>query len=180
GIIASLLNNNTAMDRAAAAIVTEAKLYQGVNLDFEGLGYQDEGEKLAAVRASFNRFVRLLAARLQAGGLNLTLTLHAPNSVYKGYDYRTLGELADRIIIMAYDYGSRPEPVNLVIQAVEMAGAAVPPDKLILGISVPNETQESIVAKVGIAKRYKLQGVALWRLGLVPAAMWDELRKMIK
>lgn len=110
---------------------------------------------------------------------NNRLTLHAPNSVYKGYDYRALGELADKIIIMAYDYGPKPEPVNQVIRAVEMAAAAVPPEKLVLGISAPNETSESMQTKVGIAKRYDLNGIALWRLGLITGEMWDMLRSEV-
>jgi hypothetical protein len=86
------------------------------------------------------------------------------------------GELADRIIIMAYDYGSKPEPVSLVTQAVEIARASVPPEKLVLGISASSETPESILIKVGIAKRYGLDGIAIWRLGLVTGEMWDALR----
>lgn len=177
GTVSSLLTNEAAMSTAVKQITKEAKLYQGVNLDFEGLGYKDGGEQLKAVRDAFTRFVRLLAEQINAGGL--TLTLHAPNSAYKGYDYRALGEIADRIIIMAYDYGSTPEPVNLVAQAVEMARASVPPEKLVLGISAPSETTESILTKVGIAKRYGLGGIAIWQLGLVTAGMWDALRNTV-
>jgi len=80
---------------------------------------------------------------------------------------------------MAYDYGSKPEPVSLVRQAVEMAKANVPPEKLVLGISAPTETPESILTKVGIAKRYGLEGIAIWRLGLVTGEMWDALRATV-
>jgi len=122
----------------------------------------------------------LLAESLRNKGLSLTLTLHAPNSAYKGYDYKLLGEVADRIIIMAYDYGLKPEPESLVTQAVEQAVQDVPAKKLLLGISTPNETSGSILTKVGIAKRYGLDGVALWRLGLVSEEMWNSLRTTIK
>ena len=179
GTVSSLLTNEVAMNRAINGIAKEAKLYQGVNLDFEGLGYEDGGAQLKAVRDAFTRFVRLLAEQVRAGGLILTLTLHAPNSAYKGYDYRALGEIADRIIIMAYDYGSAPEPVSLITQAVEMARASVPPEKLVLGISAPSETAESILTKVGIAKRYGLGGIAIWRLGLVTPGMWDALKNTV-
>lgn len=179
GTLSFLLTNEAAMTRAISDIKREAVLYQGVNLDFEGLGYKDQEEQLKAVRDGFTKFVRLLSEEAKAFNFNLTLTLHAPNSAYRGYDYKALGELADRIIIMAYDYGSKPEPVRLVIQAVEIAKAAVPPEKLILGISAPAETAESIVTKVGIAKRYKLGGIALWRLGLVTDEMWDALRATV-
>lgn len=48
-------------------------------------------------------------------------------------DYQALGELAGRIIVMAYDYGPKPEPINLVLQAVEEATALVPANKVLLG-----------------------------------------------
>lgn len=178
--ISSLLMNMDAMTMAVNDITKESVLYQGINLDFEGLGYQDDGEQLKAVQDHFNYFVRLLAEKVQAAGLDLTLTLHAPNSAYSGYDYKSLGEVADRIIIMAYDYGTRPEPDSLVMQAVEQALTVVPKEKLLLGIAIPSENPESILTKVGIAKRYQLGGIALWRLGLLTEEMWDALRKTVE
>lgn len=81
---------------------------------------------------------------------------------------------------MAYDYGTKPEPAALVLQAVEQALQHVAPEKLVLGISLPSENPTSIVTKVGIAKRYKLQGIALWRLGLVQEEVWQVLRAAIR
>ncbi|GFN23416.1 stalk domain-containing protein [Thermanaeromonas sp. C210] len=179
GTLSSLLADGKAMERAINEITREGVLYQGVNLDFEGLGYQDTGAELQAVRDAFTGFVAKLAGKLKVAGLNLTLTLHAPNSAYRGYDYQALGGLADRIIIMAYDYGTTPEPVDLVREAVEMARAAVPAEKLVLGISVPAETAASVLTKMGMAKRYGLDGIALWRLGLVPGEIWEALRSTI-
>lgn len=60
GTISSLLTNEAAMTRAVNGIMGEARLYQGVNLDFEGLGYRDDGEQLKAVQDGFTKFVRLL------------------------------------------------------------------------------------------------------------------------
>ncbi len=176
GTISTLLKDEAVMNRAVNAIVKEAVLYQGVNLDFEGLGYRDDGKQLQAVQDAFNKFVRLLAEPVKDIGLELTLTLHAPNSAYRGYDYKSLGETADRIIIMAYDYGTIPEPNSLVVQAVEQALQSVPKEKLVLGISVSSENTESIITKIGIAKRYQLNGIALWRLGLLTNEMWNALR----
>ncbi|MEW6447509.1 MAG: stalk domain-containing protein [Bacillota bacterium] len=176
--LSDLLADDAAVQKAVAAIAGEADLYDGVNLDFEGLGYSESGESLAAVRQRFTNFAVLLAGQLRSKGKTLTLSLHAPNSIYRGYDYKALGEVADRIVIMAYDYGTRPEPVKLVIQAVELA-TVVPADKLVLGISIPSETPESILTKVGIAKRYNLNGIALWRLGLLSDEMWVALRTKV-
>lgn len=179
GAITALLNDPAAMKRAARAISAEAGQYHGVNLDFEGLGFNDWGEQLEQVQKGFTNFVTILKRELETGNIGLTLTLHPPNSAYLGYDYQTLGQIADRVIIMAYDYGAKPEPVNKVIQAVEAALASVPADRLILGISAPSETAASIAAKTGIAKRYRLGGVALWRLGVIDAGMWQALRGSI-
>ncbi|HPU41242.1 MAG TPA: stalk domain-containing protein [Acetivibrio clariflavus] len=180
GTLTSLLNNDTAILTAVSNIIEEASMYHGINLDFEGLGFKDVGEQLLATQSAFNRFVQLLAEQAHNLGLKLTLTLHAPNSVYKGYDYKALAEYADRIIIMAYDYGTKPEPSDLVIQAVEQSLKYVPKEKLVLGISVPNENPDSLVSKVGIAKRYRLEGIALWRLGLLTDEMWGTLKATVK
>jgi len=175
GTISALLNDPAAMAQAAEAISTEARQFSGVNLDFEGLGYNDSGAQLIQVQQRFTNFVKLLDQELNYN-TGLTLTLHAPNSAYPGYDYQALGQICDRIIIMAYDYGPKPEPVSQVIQAVEMACNSVSANKLILGISAPSETAESIATKAGIAKRYNLNGVALWRLGVINDGMWQTLR----
>ncbi|MCG0276246.1 MAG: glycosyl hydrolase family 18 protein [Thermosediminibacteraceae bacterium] len=178
GDITGLLSSKEAMEKLANAIANESKLYSGVNLDLEGLGLNKNPEALSQVRQNFTSFVRMLSERLDPSK-TLTLTLHAPNSAYKGYDYKALGEIADRIIIMAYDYGTSPEPVNMVLQAVELAKAQVPSHKLILGISIPSENAESMLTKIGIAKRYQLSGIALWRLGLISKDKWEVLRNTV-
>ncbi len=173
-----LLENDEAVKHAVEGITAEAaQYYSGVNLNLEGLGLSETGEQLIQVQNSFTRLAAQLSESLHSRGLTLTLTIHAPNSAYKGYDYTALGRAADRIIIMAYDYGAKPEPDSLVIQAVEQALKHIPEEKLVLGVSIPSETPESILTKVGIAKRYKLNGIALWRLGLLTDEMWNVLRK---
>ncbi len=178
--IRSLISNDTALNKAVGEIAAEASLYDAVNLDLEGLGWNDTPEEAAQVRKDFTRLVTALSSQLGKAGVELTLCLHPSNSAYQGYDYQALGKVADRIIIMAYDYGSKPEPTFMVYQAVESAAAQVSPEKLILGISLPSENTESIRTKIGIAKRFQLQGVALWRLGLISDDMWKEIRNNIK
>lgn len=178
--LTKLLENEESVSNAIYNIMDEACYYSGVNVNFEGLGLSQRGQELEKVKSSFNNFVKLLSQELKKKGLMLTLSLHAPNSSYKGYDYKTLGQLADRIIVMAHDYGIKPEPESLVIQAIEEAKKEVPADKLYLAISVASENADSIKTKVGIAKRYGVKGVSLWRLGLVPDEMWNELREVIE
>ncbi len=180
----SLLKDSATVEKVTDSIVNEASAYKGVNLDFEGLGLNESSSELQAVKDSYTAFVKKLSDKLKAKGLNLTLTLPAINSWYKGYDYAALGKIADRIIIMAYDYNdsanrTSPEPVNKVMEAVEKAKALVSADKLVLGINADHETENTINDKVGIAKRYGLKGIAIWRLGLVTNEMWSKLGETV-
>ena len=179
-----LLKDSAAVEKLTDSIANEAAAYNGANLDFEELGLNEASSELQSVKDSYTSFVKKLSDKLKAKGLTLTLTLPAINSSYKGYDYAALGKIADRIIIMAYDYNDRsisssPEPVNKVMEAVEKAKALVSADKLILGINADHETENTINDKVGIAKRFGLKGIAIWRLGLVTDEMWSKLGETI-
>lgn len=177
--IRKMMNDPAARNLAINSIVNESANYNGVNLDFEGLGWHDTPEELSKVRADFTLFVQDLANPLHAGGKTLSLTLHAPNTEYPGYDYAALGRAADQIIIMAYDYGPKPEPNAQVEQAVKLASAEVAPNRLLLGISVISESESSIAGKINIAKQYGLGGISLWRLGLVSDDEWKVIRENI-
>lgn len=179
GKMVRFLNNQEAVERGVVAIASQVQDYQGVNLDFEGLGLNETEEELQKTRADFTYFVSRLSQELKKAGKELTLTLHAPNSAYQGYDYKTLGELADYIVIMAYDYGQRPEPVKMVAQAIEQAKSAVPAEKLLLGISAASENSQSVVTKIGLAKMNNLKGIALWRLGIISDEIWEVLKASI-
>lgn len=179
-----ILRDESVTQLAIQGILEEAKdHYNGINLDIEGLGFNETPEQLNETKTLFNQFVRRLFEQAKKEGLTTSLTLHSPNSVYKGYDYKTLGELADRNVVMAYDYHQSrerlPEPLHKVIEAVSMALESVPADKLVLGVSVYQENEQSILEKVGIAKRYKLGGIALWRLGLITEKQGEALRQVI-
>ena len=80
---------------------------------------------------------------------------------------------------MAYDYGSKPEPLAMVKEAVEKTVMQVPAHKVLLGISVPSEDAYSAAQKIELARRYDLQGIALWRLGLLDENMWRSLSSRI-
>lgn len=167
--VTSLLESEAAMQRAVDNIAREAQAYSGVNLDLEGLGMSQTGEELLQVRNSFNQFVSLLSSQLKDSGKKLSLSLHPLNSSFAGYDYATLGRLADSLIIMAYDYTpvGQPEPVERVREAVRLALEQVGPEKVVLGISLASENQSTLPGKISIAKANNLKGIALWRLGIV-------------
>jgi hypothetical protein len=103
-----LLARPEAREEAVAAILTETARaydaigkspYSGVTVDFEGLR--------AADRANFTAFLTRLSAALRERGLALAVTVQPAtiDRVYHdGYDYRAIGALADRVILMAHNY----------------------------------------------------------------------------
>jgi len=109
GGLKELLDNEAARDAAATAIFEEATRvydaigrspYDGVTIDFEGL-------RGAESKAQYTAFVRTLAGGLKPRGLSLYVTVHpvtADGVYFDGYDYREIGRLADKVILMAHDY----------------------------------------------------------------------------
>lgn len=91
-IIAELTRNYPAVGRSP---------YSGVTIDFEGL----YGE---AQREGLTQFLTLLRQKLDSLGKGLYTAVQpvAENGYFDGYDYRAIGELADRVILMAHDYNA--------------------------------------------------------------------------
>ena len=75
--------------------------YSGVTIDFEGLR--------AADKESFNAFMMELSAALHAEGKTLYAAVMPAvygDAYFDGYDFKTLGTLCDRVILMAHDYAA--------------------------------------------------------------------------
>lgn len=168
-------------DKTIASIMDLAtqKGFKGIALDLEGLGLTGD-KKL--VQSQYNVFVKKLSVKAHAAGMKLSVILPPLNSSYKGYDYKTLASFADDLVIMAYAYEdeSRPEPMNKVDEGIRLALQQVSKDKLVLGISVYSENETSVNAKIGLAKRYGLKGIAIWRLGLIGQPVWNEMSKSVE
>jgi hypothetical protein len=180
GELTKLLEDESLRAKAIESMVGLAveKHFQGITIDFEGLGLTGD---LPAVQKSLNEFVQLLDESANSAHLKLTLALHPLNGSYKGYDYKVLAAHADELVIMAYDYSYEkgPEPLNLVDQAIQLALKEVPKERLLLGISMGSENAQTINGKIGLAKRYALKGIAVWRLGLIGDQTMKEMQKSI-
>ena len=75
--------------------------YSGVTIDFEGLRTAD--------KESFNAFMTELSAALHAEGKTLYAAVMPAvygDAYFDGYDFKTLGTLCDRVILMAHDYAA--------------------------------------------------------------------------
>jgi len=178
GELTKIIEDQTYREQAIADMVKAAMDYQfqGIMLDFEGLGLTTDKE---LTRSSFNAFVKELAVATKAANLKLSLALHPLNSSYKGYDYKTLGQIADELVIMAYNYeggsSKKPEPANKVDEAITLALKETDKSKLILGLNMDNEDAASVNTLIGLAKRYDLKGIALWRLGIIDKDEWNSI-----
>jgi spore germination protein YaaH len=77
--------------------------FDGIVVDFENL----RSDKL---KKQYNEFLLKLKEELVKNGKKLYVAVHPKrgngHTYYDGYDYRVIGEIADRIILMAHDYNA--------------------------------------------------------------------------
>src|SRR5690606_13540189 len=179
-----IIENADARKQAITEMIAAAKnnQFQGILLDFERLGLTTDKAK---TRSSFTAFVKEVSLQAKSENLRLALALHPLNSSYQGYDYKALGQIADEIIIMAYDYRSsggtgQPEPADKVDEAIRLALKETKKDKLVLGLNLNSENTHSVNTLIGLAKRYNLKGIAIWRLGLVSSDEWTQMQQSIE
>ena len=112
--------------------------FAGVDIDFEYIPPEDA--------AAYAAFVRDVRARIEPPGYTVLVALAPKTSaeqrglLYEAHDYRALGEAANNVLLMTYEWGyalSEPmavAPIDKVEQVVRFATSAIPPDKIFLGI----------------------------------------------
>ncbi len=122
------------------ATTLSRKRYAGVEIDFEYVPGELAEEYVA--------FIRRLRERLSPAGY-LTLVSLAPKTssdqqglLYEGHDYRGMGEAADKIFLMTYEWGyafgppMAVSPLNKVTQVIDYGVSQISPEKILMG--VPN------------------------------------------
>ncbi|WP_295578927.1 S-layer homology domain-containing protein [uncultured Oscillibacter sp.] len=93
--------------------------YSGVTIDFEGLR--------SAQRADFTAFLTELSAAVDKLDKSLYVCVSPAltgGAYYDGYDYRAIGDLADKVILMAYDYEARDAAIYLGTAVASSQGFA--------------------------------------------------------
>lgn len=139
-LISAVVNNQEAKDNLLANLLTtvQEKGFQGVDIDFEYIRPED--------RVPFADFVADVRNFLSPYGYHVSVALAPKISdtqaglLYEGKDYRLLGEAADSVLLMTYEWGytygppMAVAPVNKVREVVEYAVTRIDPSKIDLGI----------------------------------------------
>jgi spore germination protein len=174
----AILVNPAAEAAAIANLVAIVRIdgLDGVNIDFEGLNPVD--------RLPLDRFVARVASRLHPLGRIVTVSVGpqwaSEPAAYRVYDYRALGQAADRVVLMTYDEHCNPGAPGPVAglpwvrRVVDYALSQMPAAKIYLGLadygydwygaSAPTVTASqalAVAAAVGAPIRWSaLQGEA--------------------
>ena len=136
--------------------------FAGVNVDFEYI--------LAADKDAYTVFIQNLADALHRIEKTISVALapktsaDQPGLLYQGMDFAALGQAADHVLLMTYEWGYKygpnmaVAPLNKVRQVVEYAVTEIPPEKIHLGIPnygydwplpfVPGQTTASTIGNV--------------------------------
>lgn len=176
-LIHRVVQNQEAVDELIDNLlaVMDDKGYQGVDIDFEYI--------LAEDRDAFTGFVQQVAERMRISGYHTSVALAPKTSadqqgvLYEGKDYRALGEAADHVLLMTYEWGytygppMAVAPLNQVRRVVEYAVTEIPPEKIDLGIPnygydwplpfVRGETAATSIGNIQAVRIAIEQGVAI-------------------
>lgn len=139
-LITSVVNSQAAKDNLLNNLLTtvQDKNFQGVDIDFEYIRPED--------RIPFADFVADVRNFLSPYGYHVSVALAPKTSdtqaglLYEGKDYGLLGEAADSVLLMTYEWGytygppMAVAPVDKVRQVVEYAVTRIEPSKIDLGI----------------------------------------------
>lgn len=138
--ISILVNNSEVSDRLLNQLLAlmGEKGYGGIDIDFEFILPED--------RVAFAEFVEKTRIRMNENGYTVSVALAPKTSadqqglLYEGKDYRLLGEAANSVLLMTYEWGytygppMAVAPIQNVRRVVEYAVTEIPVEKIDLGI----------------------------------------------
>ena len=141
--------------------------YRYIDIDFEFIP--------AAEAQNFAQFIASLRSRANNAGVQVIVALapktsrDQPGLLYEGHLYRELGQNADFVLLMTYEWGytfGPPQavaPINKVRQVVEYAVSEIPSEKILLGI--PNYGYDWLLPfEAGVSRAQSLGNVEALRL----------------
>lgn len=148
----------------------QAKGYRGLDVDFEFLGAKNA--------APYAAFVRRLRERLSPLPVIVALapktSADQPGVLYEGHDYKALGEAADYVFLMTYEWGytygppMAVAPISNVRKVVEYALTEVTAEKIWLGLpnygyDWPIPYVQGVTRAISVSPRYAVGLAARYR-----------------
>lgn len=155
--------------------VMKEKGYLGLDIDFEFVEPESREEYIS--------FIRKITNRLHAEGFTVNVDLAPKTSaeqtglLYEAQDYAAIGEIADTVLVMTYEWGytygppMAVAPINNVKTVLNYALTEIPPEKILLGIpnygydwKLPYIRGESMAETIGnlqAVQRAKLFGAEI-------------------
>lgn len=167
---ASLLFNNEQIQEKYIAQILEnlrKKKMRGVDFDFEYI-YAEDSEKyvnlVAKTREILNKEGYLVTVALAP-----KTSTDQPGLLYQGHDYFRMGQAANLVLLMTYEWGytygppMAVAPINQVRRVVEYGLTQIPANKILLGI--PNYGYDWTLPFVrGVTRARKVSHAEAYRL----------------
>ncbi len=183
-LISSIVNNAQYTENIIEnlLIIMEEKGYEGVDIDFEFI--------LAEDKDAFTEFVANVSEAMRENGYHTSVALAPKTSsvqrglLYEGKDYGALGEVADHLLLMTYEWGytygppMAVAPINQVQKVVDYAITEIPREKLDLGI--PNYGYDwTLPYRRGMSRAKTIGNIEAVRLAISQGAeiQFDEVAK---
>lgn len=137
-LLSRLLENEAAQDRLLEEVAqTMAEQgYGELNIDFEFVPAVNRQDLTAFVQKAVDRLPYPVSVCLAP-----KTSRQQRGLLYEGKDYAALGEVADRLLLMTYEWGYKygpplaVAPLNQVRRVVEYAVTEIPREKLLLGMA---------------------------------------------
>ncbi len=108
-----ILTNNEVRKKVINEIVAQVNTttVDDITMSFDGVVIDFENMKGEVLKQAFNVFLKELKQELKKEDKQLYVAVHpkrkSGQAYYDGYDYKTIGDIADRVILMAHDYYAR-------------------------------------------------------------------------
>lgn len=141
-LASQILNNNESQNRLIENILNNLrdKHYYGLNIDFEYIYPKD--------KQAYVTFIQNVTNKLNVEGFKVVVSLapkiaaDQPGILYEGHDYRAIGEVSNKALLMTYEWGytygppMAVAPIDKVREVLNYAVTETASDLIFVG--VPN------------------------------------------
>ena len=137
-LISALLQDTAAQEKLLEQLQTvmEEKGYTELNIDFEYIPASDRDRFTAFVRMAQEKLPQIVSVCLAP-----KMSPTQRGVLFDGKDYEAIGQIADKVLLMTYEWGYKygpPQavaPLSRVREVVEYAVSVIPREKILLGLA---------------------------------------------